>query len=58
MAGRFKTDVLDRALERQRTEREKLRLAAKVRAQILEIADSREGMTESGPQLGLSFERA
>ena len=32
MAGGFKTDVLDRALERQRMEREKLRLAVQARA--------------------------
>ena len=32
MAGGFKTDVLDRALERRRMEREKLRLAVQARA--------------------------
>ena len=32
MAGRFKTDVLDRALARQRREREALRLAVQARA--------------------------
>ena len=37
MAGGFNTDVLDRALERQRTEREKLRMA--VRARALRLLD-------------------
>lgn len=35
MAGGFKTDVLDRALERQRAEREELRLAVQSRAMRL-----------------------
>ena len=37
MASRFKTDVLDRALARQRREREALRLA--VQAQALQLLD-------------------
>ena len=35
MAGGFKTDVLDRALERQRAERERLRFAVQARASRL-----------------------
>ena len=37
MAGGFNTDVLDRALARQRAEREKLRLA--VQARVLRLLD-------------------